>query len=112
MTAPNPGQPIAGYYRMRLVRGGPFVPVRIYFGPSFDPATGEWCDRSHFWRAILDGEQADIWRVWPACSGRPICEGDYRYMRAMSAHARAHEPGLPQANPTAPINLGAMRALF
>ncbi len=108
----QPDRPVAGFYQMRLVRGGPLVPVRIWFGEPFDPCTGEWCERSHRWRAAIDGEQVSIWRAWPSCSGRPISEGDYRFMRAMSAHARTYEPGLPQANPLKPIDLNAMAPIF
>lgn len=108
----QPDKPVAGFYQMRLVKGGPFVPVRIWFGTSFDPATGEWNDRSHHWRACIDGQQVDIWRAWPGCSGRAISEGEYRYMRATTAHAKAYEPGLPQANPKAPIDLNRMAPLF
>jgi len=108
----SPDMPVAGFYKTRLVRGGPWCPVRIWHGPSFDPATGEWCARSHAWRACLNGEQVDIWRVWPGCSGRPIGEAEYRYLRAVGAHATAHEPDMPEARPWMPVDLGAMRPLF
>lgn len=108
----QPDIPREGFYRMRRVRNGPFVAVRIWFGQPYDPATGEYCDRSYCWRAAIDGVQVGIWDVWPACSGRPICEGDYRFMRAMSTHAKAHEPGMPQANPFKPINLSTLPPIF
>jgi hypothetical protein len=95
----QPDQPIVGCYLMRLVRHGVMVPVRIWFGPSFDPASGEWCDRSHRWRACIDGEQIDIWQAWPACSGCPISAAEYAFRRCRSAHMRAHEPHMPEANP-------------
>ena len=37
--------PTAGYYRTRLRSGGVQVGVYIWFGPPFDPETGEELDR-------------------------------------------------------------------
>ncbi len=108
----QPDLPVAGYYQMRLIRHGPFVPVRIWFGSSFDPTTGEWNDRSHFWRAAIDGEQVSIWRVWPTCSGRPITETEYRHLRAMSHHAAAHETWMPEAQPHKRIDLNALPPIY
>jgi hypothetical protein len=104
--------PIAGYYKTRMVRSGIMCPVRVWYGPSFDPATGEWCDRPHRWRACIAGEQVEIGRVWPYCARHPITEAEYRYMRARQTHAKMHEPGLPESNPTLPINLGASALVY
>lgn len=108
----QPDKPVAGFYRMRLIRNGPFVPVRIWYGPSFDPATGDWCDRSPMWRCCIGGKQESIWRAWPQCAGRPISEVEYRYMRASEDHASKFEPDMPQARPWEPINLQTMRPVF
>lgn len=108
----EPDKPVAGFYQTRLVRGGPFVAVRVWFGQPYDPATGEYCDRSYRWRAAIDGEQVDVWRVWPACSGRPISEGEYRYLRTMSAHAKTYEPMMPEASPRKPIDWNRLNITF
>lgn len=108
----NPGLPIDGFYIMRLVKRGPWVPVRIWFGSSFDPATGEWCDRSYLWRCCIDGEQRNIWEAWPACSGEPITAAEYRYRRQRSLHMRQHEPDQPEARPRRPVDYGTVRYDF
>lgn len=105
MSAPSISTPQAGLYRVRLCKGGPWVPLRIWYGPSFDPATREPCDRSHHWRAELNGEQVDVWDHWPYCAGQPIPESEYRYMLATFSHAAAYEPAAPQANPRRRIDL-------
>ena len=40
-AARHDGLPECGYYKRRLVRGGPWVPVRIFVERDIDPATGE-----------------------------------------------------------------------
>lgn len=101
----QPDKPVAGLYKMRLVRNGPWVPVRIWFAPSCDPATGEECDRSPHWQAEINGQPCDsIWSAWPSCSGRPIDEADYHFMLAGNKEA--------QTKPLMPINLRAARSIF
>lgn len=45
MAGKNPpvhdGEPQAGYYKRKLVRGGPWVPARIFIEREIDPETGE-----------------------------------------------------------------------
>ncbi|ANH49066.1 hypothetical protein [Tritonibacter mobilis] len=39
------GDPQCGWYKRRLIKGGPWVPVRIYIDREIDPVTGELtCD--------------------------------------------------------------------
>lgn len=60
------GEIHAGFYRMRLVRGGPFVPVRIWIEAVTDPKTGELAEPERF-RAEIEGievspqQVADRW---------------------------------------------------
>jgi len=108
----QPDQPVAGFYKMRLVRGGPFVAVRVFFEASRDPATGDVCDRSPRWQASIDGREADIWRAWPYCSGRPIDQAEYDYLLAVSAHARKHDPSMPEAVPGKPIDMNKLKPIF
>ena len=49
MAGENPprhdGDPQCGWYKCRLVKGGPWVPVRIYVEQDIDPETGDLiCD--------------------------------------------------------------------
>lgn len=108
----EPDKPIEGFYEMRLVRGGPWCPVRIWHGMPFDPATGEWCERQEKWRACLNGEQVDVWRCWPGCSGHPISEADYRHMRAAQNYAVTFEADLPAANPHRKIDLDTLPPIY
>lgn len=104
--------PTAGYYRMRLVRGGIFVAVRIWHGPPHDPVTGDEMDRGWRWQATCNGKYIDLDRVWPKCGWEPIDEAEHDYLSRLQSWATKHAPSSPQADPTrridllsAPINL-------
>jgi hypothetical protein len=103
---------VAGFYKRRLVRGGPWVPVRLWYGPPNDPVTGEELDRSHRWQALVNGEEADPDETWIGCCGNPIDAQEYGYLLAMKNFATNHAPELPEASPRQPINLGSMKPLF
>lgn len=98
-------KPEAGFYRTKLVRNGPWVGVRIWYDAPPDPDNpGELLDRSHRWQAEINGESCDIWRVWPFVSGRPIDEAEYRYLMALTHHAKEHAPEMPEASPNKPVD--------
>ena len=97
--------PIAGFYKSRQVRNGPFVPVRIWFGPSRDPITGELLDRSPCWHAEQRGVEIELARVWPWCARNPIDEREYNYMIGVTAWADEHAPDAPEASPGKPLDL-------
>lgn len=94
-----------GYYRTRLVGGGVKVGIFIWYGPPFDPVSGEEMDRSHRWQAHCNGHYIDIDRVWPACAGDPIDRAEYVYLTSLQAWGKEHAPQSPQANPNRKIDL-------
>lgn len=94
VAAPEPG-----FFRYRLrsngVRGG----VKIWFGPPHDPVTGEELDRSWRWQALFDDQPVHFDDVWPACTGEPISEADYRRYCARRKWAEQHAPQSAYADP-------------
>lgn len=70
-------KPIPGYYKRRMVRGGPWVPVLIE-NPK-DPLTGEEMDRGHTERlvAYVNGLPAELYETWTSCCGNPISKDEY-----------------------------------
>jgi hypothetical protein len=81
---PRMDTPIEGYYRTRLVRGGPWVGVKIWFAPAADAE-----DRTPQWQCSVNGFQADVWEMWPLVGGREIDEAAYR---KISPQAEAGKP--------------------
>lgn len=119
-------EPVAGFYTIRLMRGGIMVPVRLYFGqPVID---GERQDRPARWCAIVNGTSArnfygvtglligrvphDVERVWPWCARNPISRDEYRFLLRRAAWARQHAPDHPAARPWETIDIRALKPAF
>lgn len=100
----QPDNPIPGNYKRRLVRGGPWVGVSIFWRQPIDPGNGEPIDRAPILTCIVDGEERDPYMEWTYCCGNRITEHDYNLLRhrAMSADR------LP---PDQPINLSNLKPL-
>lgn len=108
--------PVAGYYRRKLVKGGPWMPVRLWFGAPLDPETGEELDRSPRWQAMQGNDliagDAEIQSVWTSCCREPIDATEYHYLVADRQWCAENAPASPEANPTRPIDIHAIAPLF
>lgn len=111
-NAPRVDLPVPGHYRRRLVKSGPYVPIKIEYSVARDPDTGEQLDRSPMWIAYLNGELVDVFSVWPECSGSPIDEAEYKFLLTVKEWAEANDPTAPEANPRRPIDLNELPTLF
>lgn len=100
-------QPRPGFYRRRLVKGGPFVAVRIFVPCPLDPWTGEPLDRPRVLSATVAGEPADPWRTWTYCAAEPISAQEFRYLERLR-----EIPGTPESRPRTPIDLGTMPPVY
>jgi hypothetical protein len=103
--------PLPGHYRMRLVKSGPWVPVRVFQGFGADPDGGEprgmWT-----WRAERRGVEVHIDQVWPSCAGEPISESEYQFLLARADYAMKHDNSLPDATPRQAVDYGTLRFNF
>jgi len=97
-------EPIAGFYQTRLVKGGPWVPVRLWFGPPLDPHFPRLLDRAPCWQACANGRRFDVDRLWPWCARHPISRSRYRYLIARHRWAVRWNPAMPEADPYRPID--------
>lgn len=68
------GLPQAGFFRMQRVKGGPFVPVRIFIMRETDPDTGELTEPERF-VAEVEGLRADPVAIWSYLT--PISRADF-----------------------------------
>lgn len=101
-------QPTPGFFKMRLVRRGPWVPAAITYSVF------------GLWQATIDGEifaaDADpvfadgVLRVWH--SGRFIDEAEYAHMLAVKAWAGTTMPDHPAAQPRKAMDISKLRPLF
>lgn len=109
---PHVSIPTAGFYRMRMVKNGPWVPVHIWQGFGLDPETGEAREVAWMWRAERRGVEVRIDQVWPSCAGEPISESEYRFLLARAAYAMKHDNSLPDATPMQAVDYGTLRFNF
>ncbi len=94
--------PQCGFYKRRMVRGGPFVPVQIWLDQEVDPETGELVADEAL-RAICNGQPCDPVQIWPYA--RAISAEEYDALTC--AHA-----SLPDMAAThVAVDLGQMAAL-
>ncbi len=73
-VARHDGIPESGFYRMQRVKGGPFVPVRIWIEAETDPETGELVAPERY-RAEAEGLPADAGAIWTYLT--PISRADF-----------------------------------
>lgn len=68
------GLPEAGWYKARLVKGGPWVPARIWIEREIDPETCELADDERF-ACEIDGMRVDAAAWW--LSLKPVSRDEY-----------------------------------
>lgn len=108
-----PGQelwdvPQCGFYQRRLVKGGVFVPARIWREPALDPVTGEPTGEDIL-RCELGEEPRDPVLEWDRLAKNPISREKYQFEMADRTWARQYAPGDPKANPTKPVDFGNLK---
>lgn len=89
--------PEEGFYKRRLVKGGPWVPVQIWVEAERDEAGDLLSDEVV--KCTVDGVLVDVDSHWSYCCARPITEAEFDYLSRVSAHAKARAPREPLANP-------------
>lgn len=108
------------FYAIRLVRGGPRVPCKVWYGRPSDPETSELLDRSPRWHCEANGALLDdpfqvvhlIGDQPPIVKGEEINEEEYKYMLEVKDWAVQHAPDEPEANPRRKVDLGKIKPVF
>lgn len=91
-------EPHCGWYKRKLVRGGVFVPARIWMYQPICADTGELL-ADETMQAELNGAHADPHDLWSWVAGNPICEQEFLFLQSTIAWSRDHAPAEPMANP-------------
>ena len=97
-------EPQAGFYRCKLVKGGPWVGISIFWAAPLDPWDGSELDRSPILRCVVNGQMADPYVIWTHCADEPISEMEFHELRR-----RAVAPDSQPSNE--PINLNNVKPL-
>lgn len=95
-------EPRAGFYKRRMVKGGPFVPVHIWIERELDEAGDLLSDEVV--KCTVDGVLVDVSAHWTFAAGNPISEREFDYLSRVSAHAKARNPREPLASPRRKID--------
>jgi hypothetical protein len=79
-------EPECGFFQMRKVKGGPWVPVSIRLVQELDPETGELTEPERL-ECLVSGIPADPARIWTYL--RPITREAFE---ALSARSVGQDP--------------------
>lgn len=98
-------EPQCGFYKRRLVKGGPWVPVRYFLEQRVSRTTGELVDderlRCQVGATFYD--PTDV-AIWFACCERPIFEADYRALVERGAWAKQYDRRMAEAHEEKPVD--------
>lgn len=97
-------EPQCGYFKRRLVRGGAWVPVKIWLDSETDPETGELV-RDEIMCCDVGLHPADPDEHWTSVCAHPITKEEYTYLIRLMKYAKKHDDREPLANPRQPIDL-------
>ncbi len=109
------GRPEVGFWRLRLVKGGPLVAacirwVKTTYEPD-EPSNQMAGTRSPFLAAFVNDQPVDIERVWHS-KGEVIDEQTYHFMCADAAWAVTYAPNEPAARPAERVNIRQLAIPF
>lgn len=107
----NDGTPHCGWWKRRLVKGGVFVPAKIWMYQDICPETGELLS-DEILQCEVNGSWADPEEAWSWVCSNPITEQEFRYLTARIEHAIRHEPEDPFAAPNQAIDFNRIPILF
>jgi hypothetical protein len=94
--------PECGWFKTKLVRGGPWVPVEIKVEREICPDTGELLGPEKL-VAILDGMRRDAERIW--MSLKAISREEHDYLNSL----RAEIPAMAATMAKVDLSKGAIR---
>lgn len=100
------GTPQCGWYKRKLVKGGVFVPARIWMVQEIDTATGELLS-DELLQCEVNGSYADPEDAWTWICANPITEQEFRYLTARIDFAVRNEPNDAFADVRKPIDLNS-----
>lgn len=94
----NADEPQCGWFKRRLVKGGPWVPARIWLYQPIDDETGELCGDERL-QCEVAGGMRNPEDEWPWLCGNPISESEFDFLTATADWSRRYAPNEPMANP-------------
>ena len=106
-------RPVPGFFKMRLTRGGPWVPAIVYrpCPIELEPETFQAVDRHYRLVAEIGGKPSEVLRVWQY--GERIEQAEYKYLSDDRDWCRRHAPErLEAATPRDYFRVDLMKPIF
>jgi len=118
-------QPVEGFFRIKLVKDGPWVAARIYRVTTKERGWLPWpfdmprppipflyalTYRLPPLRAEINGTPALVEKVWE--QGSEIDRKEFDFLTAQRQWAEESAPLHPAANPLSPIDLGSLPTIY
>lgn len=97
-------EPQPGYFKRKLVKGGVFVPARIWMFQEIDGETGELLS-DELLQCEVNGSKADPEDAWTWICANPISLAEFNYLTARISHAEQNEPQDPFADTRKAIDM-------
>jgi hypothetical protein len=94
-------EPQVGWFKRKLVRHGPWVPVRIWL---YQPIEDGCLVRDAKLQAEVSGKMASAEQEWSYVMSHPITEAEYNYLVAAISWTEENAPDEPRANPREAID--------
>jgi len=106
-------RPVPGLYRLRLRKGAPWSPVKVWDSAERCKQTGELLEDENF-HCLVNGKEVDPHHYAEriTCFGEPIDQNEYDYLLSLGRWAADHAPESPEANPNEAIDLNKMDPIF
>lgn len=104
-------EPQCGFFKRKLVKGGVFVPARIWIEAEIDVDYGELFT-DEIIRCQVGGEDRDAAEEWPWLCANPISENEFNFLSADAVWCRINQPLAPEAQPRRSIFPRALPRLF
>ena len=104
--------PKPGFWKVRMVRGGPYVPAKIW-DEAERGGDGELLEDEKL-RCIVNGNERDPehWAERLNLYGIVIDEKEYEYLSRVSTWAKEWAPDAPEASPTQAIDPLRSKPIF
>ena len=96
--------PQPGHYKMRLVSGGPWLPVIIWWHKADRDEAGDLMEDEGL-ECEIDGKRVDPYARWVSVARHPIGKLEFKRLSALRQWAADHAPDDPYAAPDQPVDL-------
>jgi len=108
---PRIDEPQVGYYQVKLVKNGPYVPVIVWDNVTEKDEAGDYQEDQGL-TCRINGELVNVYEQWVYFANNEITKAEYDFMCADAEHAREWRPDDPKSQPRKAIDLSTQKPIF